>query len=237
MSAGVARGAPFKIPRWVQHIVLNNFLDQDTYLLATQQPHVLSAEIAAQQSNFPTTVTTAAAITPATSFSTSASTASSSSSPSPQSRRLIRRQLYKYRSPSERLLLQVGRFLDEAVPRMPGRYSAGSQLMFLNGVPPRSVVLDRWAQHTSICPDSQDVVRRSRRVGRVTWVAAAMGLLLSRSGSAAKAPLAAAALMLGALGIAARRLLQEFHYIYDERRRNFDLIKIPAKFADELLSL
>ena len=43
MTAGVAK-APFSPPRWLLHIVLNNFLDQDTVLVASQQAPVLSAE-------------------------------------------------------------------------------------------------------------------------------------------------------------------------------------------------
>ena len=73
MSAQIIKDAPkwLKIPRWfgayvsiydllisiqqltpynmwlllrIGHIILNNFLDQDTFLLATQQKHVLGAE-------------------------------------------------------------------------------------------------------------------------------------------------------------------------------------------------
>lgn len=33
-----------KVPRWFFHMNLNNFLDQDTVLVASQQPHVLTAE-------------------------------------------------------------------------------------------------------------------------------------------------------------------------------------------------
>ena len=36
-------------PRWMTHLNILNFLDQDTYLLATQQPHTLRAELAAMK--------------------------------------------------------------------------------------------------------------------------------------------------------------------------------------------
>lgn len=41
MAATVAK---FATPRWLQKVVTDNFLDQDTYLLATQQQNILSAE-------------------------------------------------------------------------------------------------------------------------------------------------------------------------------------------------
>jgi hypothetical protein len=43
MSAGVARSS-ISIPRWVSHLAHNGFLDQDTMLVASQQPRVLEAE-------------------------------------------------------------------------------------------------------------------------------------------------------------------------------------------------
>ena len=45
-SAAVARNLPswLHIPRWFTHATLNNFLDQDTVLVASQQGPVLSAE-------------------------------------------------------------------------------------------------------------------------------------------------------------------------------------------------
>ncbi|EOD33785.1 hypothetical protein EMIHUDRAFT_229293 [Emiliania huxleyi CCMP1516] len=51
MAAGVGRGLPVALPRWLQHVGLNNFLDQDTLLLATQQPHVLRAELERRHSS------------------------------------------------------------------------------------------------------------------------------------------------------------------------------------------
>jgi uncharacterized protein with GYD domain len=43
MSGSIGK-VPFSPPRWLSHIVLNNFLDQGTHLLATQQKHVLNWE-------------------------------------------------------------------------------------------------------------------------------------------------------------------------------------------------
>ena len=43
-SAAASRGMPVRIPRWVFQMNLNGFLDQDTMLVASQQPPVLTAE-------------------------------------------------------------------------------------------------------------------------------------------------------------------------------------------------
>ena len=136
MAAGVGR-LPFSIPRWLQHVGLNNFLDQDTHLLATQQPYVLQAEYDAAKSGAP----------------------------------LVRRQLYKYSSPTERILVEVGKFMDAAVPKTPNRYA--EPLKLLMPCPPRETTLDRYAQHTQVCPDSRGAVRNAKALRLVSGAAAA----------------------------------------------------------------
>ena len=49
LSAAVGK-VPFSIPRWMTHIGILNFLDQDSVLVASQQPHVLGAEADAFES-------------------------------------------------------------------------------------------------------------------------------------------------------------------------------------------
>jgi len=44
MTAAVSNALPFKLPRWMFSINLNRFLDQDTVLVASQQPPLLKAE-------------------------------------------------------------------------------------------------------------------------------------------------------------------------------------------------
>ena len=48
MSVGMGR-LPLAVPRWLSHIILNNFLDQDTPIVASQQPPVLTAEAVAAE--------------------------------------------------------------------------------------------------------------------------------------------------------------------------------------------
>eukprot|EP00962_Isochrysis_galbana_P035716 scaffold12246_cov112-Isochrysis_galbana.AAC.1 len=160
---------------------------QDTYLLATQQPNVLRAELQAAAS-FGHAPASVSPRSPAVSVPTSAPavadgtaaphaeaagdlTTHSGEAPGHSSAPVpLRRSLYKYRSPTERLLLEVGRFLDATVPRMPQRYTDARP--FLATCPPRDIVLDRFAQHTSVCPDSLRLVGRLRAVQTAAWAAA-----------------------------------------------------------------
>jgi phenylpropionate dioxygenase-like ring-hydroxylating dioxygenase large terminal subunit len=79
MSAAIGK-VPFSLPRWIMHASLNNFLDQDTHLLATQQRYVLDAE---------------AEIVGKMSDSDIATTSTN-----------VRKSTYVYRSPTERTLQQ-----------------------------------------------------------------------------------------------------------------------------------
>lgn len=49
LSLAAFKGSPIKIPRWFQHMALNGFLDQDSVLVASQQPPVLQAEALGQR--------------------------------------------------------------------------------------------------------------------------------------------------------------------------------------------
>ena len=200
MAAGVGR-LPFAVPRWLQHVGLNNFLDQDTHLLATQQPYVLQAEYDAAKAGAP----------------------------------LVRRQLYKYSSPTERILVEVGKFMDAAVPKTPNRYT--EPLKLLMPCPPRETTLDRYAQHTQVCPDSRGAVRNAKALRLVSWAAAATIAAgrVARLGSVARAAASPAALGLAALGYAAHAFVGEFSFKYVSSKRDRDLRKIPKVFADERL--
>lgn len=200
MSAGVGR-LPFAVPRWLLHVGLNNFLDQDTHLLATQQPYVLAAEYKAATTGDP----------------------------------LVRRQLYKYSSPTERLLVEVGKFMDAAVPKTPNRYA--EPLRLLMPCPPRATTLDRYAQHTQVCPDSRGAVRNARALRFVAWAAAATVATgrVARLNSAIRAAASPAALALAAVGYAAHAFVGEFSFKYVSAKRDRDLRGIPKVFADEQL--
>ncbi|KAK9804097.1 hypothetical protein WJX73_007161 [Symbiochloris irregularis] len=160
----------FKAPRWLFSMFLNGFLDQDTYLVASQQATTVGAELAAaQRMGLSSGPSDATAIGPAPDHSPPAGATG-----------LQRRQLYCHRSPTDKLLLAVGQWLDDAVPHMPNRYrglqgghlagAAAAALLLL----PREVVLDRWECHTAICPSSRRAHSVLSTVRNTSGIAAAV---------------------------------------------------------------
>jgi len=144
MSAAVGK-TPFSIPRWMVHINLNNFLDQDTFLLLGQHRQVLKREAEGylQMRDEETTDSND-----------------------------VRKSTYVYRSPSEKLPVRLGQFFDATLARVPNRRE-GVMAWYNKNVynqkllepwPQREQVLDRYEQHTKVCPDSSDVVRRCDKV-------------------------------------------------------------------------
>ncbi|KAK3233913.1 hypothetical protein CYMTET_55818 [Cymbomonas tetramitiformis] len=224
LLAGVVKG-PIVPPRWVMHIFLNNFLDQDTFLLATEQAYVLNAELDAERASTP----------------------------------LRRTSLYCYQSPGEKLLIAVGKYLDVVVPKMPNRYAQLTGTCFT--CPPREVVLDRWQQHTALCPDSLRFVRICAAVrataavvsvvtlgGILTQVALGVGARVGTTEPMAtvvctiagvtveticRSPLSC--IMLAVIGLLAwitHRLINEFKFKYTEEYSNRDLNRIAAVYPD-----
>ena len=88
------------------------------------------------------------------------------------------------------MIAAVGKFLDVTVSKMPNRRRGVEALLASidsGAIPSRAVLLDRWAQHTSICPDS---LAAHRNITVLAWAAAAI---------AATAAAAALALVLPSL--------------------------------------
>ena len=114
-------------PRWVVSLALNRFVDQDTYLLATQQSITLSNELRdiAQQPSQEQ---------PQTESQTQASDAETADRQQPARESgqgtegttvaapMARRSWYCHRSPTDNILVASGKWLDQAVPHMPNRY-------------------------------------------------------------------------------------------------------------------
>ena len=105
-------------PRWLVSIALNRFVDQDTYLLATQQSVTLSNElrdIADKQQ-------------PAQLQQPQTSDAQVSDRQRPDGQAaqagapMARRSWYCHRSPTDNILVASGKWMDKAVPWMPNRY-------------------------------------------------------------------------------------------------------------------
>lgn len=85
---------------------------QDTYLLATQQEVTLTAELAA-----------ARAAAEAEAAGRGGDSAEGTPLPTGTSG-LIRRRLFCHRSPTDNLLIAMGRWMDRAIPLVPNRYQA-----------------------------------------------------------------------------------------------------------------
>eukprot|EP00891_Asterochloris_glomerata_P009043 jgi/Astpho2/9043/Aster-x1561 len=189
-------------PRWLTSIFLNRFLDQDTYLLATQQATTLGCELAE--------VRAAAAKEQSESPSNGHSKGGRQ-----QEAPMARRRWFCHRSPTDSLLIHFGRWLDGAIVSMPNRYEGSLPLGSSAGVEPRLLspeaardqVLDRFACHTAMVPSSMTAWQNFKRGSAAAWTLA--GLL----GAAAVAVLA-----LGSAG--------EFEYSYPPSKQRHDLAKL-----------
>ena len=139
---------------------------------------------------------------------------------------------------------------------MPNRYSSKAMhraLEFGLGAPPvRHKVLDRWAQHTAVCPGSLKAVSKARGLFKAAAAtcaccllavavaagkalgAASSGGLLAALASAAKS--SKAALIVGvvaaAVMVAASKFAAEFSFKYTEELRDRDLKTIPKVYPD-----
>mmetsp|Transcript_22489 Transcript_22489/g.31548 ORF Transcript_22489/g.31548 Transcript_22489/m.31548 type:complete len:627 (-) Transcript_22489:75-1955(-) len=239
MSASVAK-TPFSIPRWIMHIVLNNFLDQDTHLLATQQRHVLSAEAKNIQE-----------------LNDGKQLFGGASSDAKNIPTKVRKNLYVYRSPTEKVAIRVGAFWDATLNRVPKRINTlldMSQGGALNHTPSRSITLDRKTQHTNICRNSQDTVRNCNRIHRVARVTSLLlvgikawaTVVLDAIGGGGTSSFAfrlnrwlKPAFLIKTVGLSiiaswlANKIRREFDFKYTEDCRDKDLENIPKLWLDE----
>ena len=219
MSCSIGK-TPFSTPKWILSVALNNFLDQDTYLLAGQQKHVLLAE--------------AAAVKEQTELKESTN---------------VRKNTYVYRSPTERLGVRLGAFWDATLSRAPNRVSTLMKMEArgdLIKLPGRDVVLDRETQQLNICPDSQDVVANCETVQKASVLA--VGLLgvfklwvtcssessfALRMHAALKPRVTLPIVVVSVLSFwLAGKLRREFFFKYKESFRDRDLLNIPKVWQD-----
>lgn len=168
MSAAIGK---FSVPRWLMHIQLNNFLDQDTFLLLGQHRAVLKREaegyLEAGDDIDATTTTND-----------------------------VRKSTYVYRSPSEKLPVKIGKYFDTTLSKVPNRKESLMAWYNRNSIenklfeewPAREIVLDRYEQHTKVCPDSMNLVNRCDRVMQrskmLGWAMILMKLVMNSSPSA-----------------------------------------------------
>ena len=115
-------------PRWGVSLALNRFLDQDTYLLATQQSITLSnelrdlAEQSSQQQPHKASQTPPADAQIEDSQQTAAESCDQGQEGAAAAAPMARRSWYCHRSPTDNILVASGKWMDKAVPFMPNRY-------------------------------------------------------------------------------------------------------------------
>jgi phenylpropionate dioxygenase-like ring-hydroxylating dioxygenase large terminal subunit len=221
MSGGYSKKSP---ARWLAKLFFDKILEQDTYLLATQQQSILSKEAEdvrtmMEQQRLPSS-----------SLETKAMT--------------TRRNLFCLSSPTDKSGAKIENFFDATLLRVPNRVQTLLKLDAAGAfrqTPSREFVLDRKSHHLDVCPDSQDVVRNCERIIRGTnafslaFVAAKLLCsywVKAQRWNAVLKP-SALALIFGLSSVVksiARRLKNEYSFKYttDEMRRK-DLRKIPEQ--------
>ena len=233
LSTFVAKLPPyFPLPRWLGHVVLNNFLDQDTHLLGTAQKYVLEAE--------------AKALVEA---EAKEEVGGDSNSKLAKDGIMARRSLYVYRSPTEKLQARLSLFFDKTLPRAPNRASTVKRLVGISkdATPSREYTLDRYDQHTKICPDSMGVIVKCTKIIKTSKILAALVAATKLLVSSLATPtdimtkinkiLTARRIImiLGALTVTshfATKLRNAFYFNYPEEKRDRDLKKIPKLWSD-----
>jgi hypothetical protein len=225
-GGGYSKKAP---PGWLSYLFLNNFLDQDTYLLATQQKNILPREAAEIRELMASTGMTVDELSKSATKMTS------------------RRRLFCYVSPSEKAGMRIEQFWDDTLLRSPNRIRRLLQLDAAGAfseTPDRSVVLDRKRQFLDLVPDARDVVRNCEYIMRTTNILSVMVVLakvLTMSWSRARAydrVLKPTALMtvLGISSLAswlASKLKREHYFKYTAAYREKDVNKIPSVWMDK----
>jgi len=200
------------IPRWIGALAILKFLDQDTHLLATQQKYVLENE--AQNLSKKVMGDHSNSINPGT-----------------------RRNLFVYRSPTDVLQQRVSSFFDQTLHLIPNREKSIKRYLHASNeaTPPRKFTLDRYEQHTKICPDSLKCVSNCKRIKFLSKVMISFVSLLNvlKIASIAKMPMKMNPLvtritlvLFSIAHIIAQKVERQFFFNYPEKKRNRDLNKI-----------
>lgn len=211
--AGVCANVSF--PRWLAKLNTDNFLDQDTYLLATQQRYILSQEARDIQQMLET------------------DTSSTLQSKSMKTRR----NMFCLTSPTERIGSRLEQFWDATLLRVPNRVDRLLQLNAVGAfatVSPREVVLDRETQQTNVCRDSQGALKNCKRISKyskLVGVATIIAKSMDKTPKALGSPIGlTSTLTLCFLSsYLARKMEKEFYFKYTDDYRKRDLAKIPEK--------
>jgi hypothetical protein len=230
MSAGFSTMPP---KRWLTKLMLDNFLDQDTYLLATQEHTLLGEEakelkrlLKEQPNDFDIT----------------------------KQKLSVRRNLFALQSPSEKMGSKLEQFWDATLTRVPNRVenllkleNAGALLQAKT----REQVLDRASQHLAISPNAQDVVQNCHKIVKganaISTLTLATKLVLMwltpkynwasrmHAGLFFLKPKWVATVVALASGVSylASKIIREYYFKYTDDYRRKDLSKIPTLWMDK----
>ena len=251
MAASVAK---MKVPRWLTTIMLDNFLDQDTYLLATQQQNQLPLEVsdirdmikegkvkkknAADDDIITDIVSSKRAMT-------------------------TRKKNLFMPSPTDKFGSRLERFWDATMTRVPNRIPNllkldNSGAFLPANMPTRFDVLNRETQHLQHSRDAQDTVRTCKKIAKIckyvftalvcsklylTSIAAVVGggvtspasmspalSWMIKMNSILKLSLVFPTLLLtGLVGKLAEKLRLEYYFKYTDDLRQRDMDNIPKK--------
>lgn len=235
MSAGVSAFPP---KRWLTKLMLDNFLDQDTYLLATQEHTLL-----AKEANELKRILREQELSKDENFDITKHKLS------------VRRQLFALQSPSEKMGSKLEQFWDATLTRVPNRVEnllkldqAGALLQAKT----REQVLDRASQHLAISPDAQDVVKNCQKLKQGAKAISIFTLatklvsiwLLPKYSWANRIPysglfflkpkwMATVVALSSAVSYLASKIIREYYYKYTDDYRRKDLSKIPTLWMDK----
>ena len=242
MSAAVVKKpVPLLSRRWITKLILDNFLDQDTYLLATQQQYILGQEARDLRQALLMSANKEKSLASMEGLLTVGSSTTSSSGGGQ-----TRRNLFCLCSPSEKLVAKLEQFWDTTLWKSPNRVERLLQLQesgTFTSIPSRQTVLDRQVQYLEISPDAQDVVRNCRRISIAAKclgvaMAAATGMAsFSSTGQTALFlgrrssvwVLLSGSLFWGAAAWVAEKVRREYYFKYTDDMRRRDLKTIPKR--------
>jgi phenylpropionate dioxygenase-like ring-hydroxylating dioxygenase large terminal subunit len=224
MSCSLTK-APVAPPRWFTHIFVNNFLDQDTHLLATQQKHVLQWEAQALKQ---LALKRAHSSFTGGSFNT-----------------MVRKKNYAYFSPTEKMGARIGAFWDATLTKVPNRVEKFMEAGMKFETPSREVTLNREVQHLQKCPDSQAAVKNCDTIRKLAVsVSILAGTVLSMAvakgantvGRVLCNPVMRFTLVSSVLAYwLATTIRREFFFKYTRDLRDRDLSKTPkAVWLDKM---
>lgn len=237
MATGLSTSG-IKPPRWLSHLIVANFVDQDTFLLATQQHNLLPMEaddlrVGMEERGISRNRTD---LKDKMKLKTL--------------RMRTRRDNFCLASPTDRIGSKLEQFWDATLARCPNRIENLLRLdesgTFLQQ-PSREDVLDRESQNLLLSKDSRGVVRNCRRtrfIARLTFAMLLLvKLLLGPSASMSGLPVLQALAkpfvktrasvkiltLLWVISTLADKLEKEFYYKYTDDMRRRDMKEIPKK--------